>query len=92
MTSERAQAYGRVVRTLEELGTTKLNAAEQERIRDAADALLFCEDPTTDAARDALADMEGLTSHLTGTERWTEERAQRLLDDVTACGPLAPVA
>ena len=92
MTSERAQAYGRVVRTLDDLSATKLNAAEQDRIRDAADTLLFSEDPTNEATRAALDDIEALTRQLTGTERWTEQRAQQLLDDVTACGPLAPVA
>ena len=46
MTSDRAQAYGRVVHTLEDLGQTKLNAAEQDRIRDAADTLHFAEDPS----------------------------------------------
>jgi hypothetical protein len=38
MTSERTQAYGRVVKTLDDLGPTKLQPAEQERIRDAAEA------------------------------------------------------
>ncbi len=92
VTSDRAQAYGRVVHTLDELGQTKLNAAEQDRIRDAADTLLFAEDPSDEATRAALEDMEALARHLTTSGRWTDERARRLLDDVTACGPLAPVA
>ncbi len=91
MTSERAQAYGRVVRTLDDLSATKLNAAEQDRIRDAADTLLSSEDPTDEATRGALDDIEALIHHLTDTGRWTEQRAQQLLDDVTACGPLAHV-
>ena len=37
MTSERTQAYGRVIKTLEDLGPSKLQPVEQERIRDAAD-------------------------------------------------------
>ena len=41
MTSDRTQAYGRVVKTLEDLGPAKLQPAEQERIRDAADNLIF---------------------------------------------------
>ena len=81
-----------MVHTLEDLGQTKLNAAEQDRIRDAADTLLFAEDPSDERARAAMDDIEALASHLTGSGRWTEERAQQLLDDVTACGPLAPVA
>jgi hypothetical protein len=42
--ADRAQAYGRVVKTLDDLGPTKLLADEQETIRSAADALLFEED------------------------------------------------
>ena len=40
MTSERTQAYGRVVKTLEDLGPAKLQPAEQDRVRDAADQLV----------------------------------------------------
>ena len=43
MTSDRAQAYGRVVATIEDLGPTKLQATEVERIRQAVDTLLFSE-------------------------------------------------
>jgi hypothetical protein len=55
MTSERTQAYGRVIRTLEDLGPAKLLPAEQDRIRDAADNLIFAAD--IDDARDTLADI-----------------------------------
>ncbi len=92
VTSDRAQAYGRVVHTLDELGQTKLNAAEQDRIRDAADTLLFAEDSSDEAARAAMDDVDALVRVLTESGRWSDERARRLLDDVTACGPLAAVA
>ena len=92
VTSDRAQAYGRVVQLLDELGPTKFNAAERDRVRAAADTLLFAEDPRDEATVRALEDIEALAEHLTGSGRWTDERARRLLDDVTACGPLAPVA
>ena len=46
MTSERTQAYGRIVKTLEDLGPAKLLASEQERIREAADTLIFASGPT----------------------------------------------
>ena len=92
MTSDRAQAYGRVVKTIDELAATKLLAPEQQRIRDAADTLLFCETPDAPGAREALADIEELTRHLAESERWTEERARALGDDVVACGPVAQLA
>jgi hypothetical protein len=90
MTSERTQAYGRVVRTLEDLGPAKLQPAEQERIRDAADNLIFAAD--LDEARAALTDVEELAEYLVATGRWTSERAEQLAADLVACGPVAPVA
>jgi hypothetical protein len=90
MNSERTQAYGRVLRTLEDVGPTKLHDAEQERIRDAADTLIFAS--TLDEARAALEDIDALAEHLVATDRWSEERAAELAQDVLACGPLAPVA
>ncbi len=53
MTSERSQAYGRVAKTVDDLSGAKLHAAEQQVLRDAADALFFCEDLAADA--EALA-------------------------------------
>jgi hypothetical protein len=90
MTSNRTQAYGRVVKTLDDVGPAKLLPAEQDRIREAADTLIFAAEP--EEARAALEDVEALAEHLVGTERWTAERAQQLVQDVTDCGPVAPVA
>jgi hypothetical protein len=91
MTSERSQAYGRVTRTLADLGPTKLLADEQRRVREAADTLLFCEDAQDEVAVAALADVRAVVDHLIETGRWTEERAARLADDIAACGPVVPV-
>jgi hypothetical protein len=88
MTSERANAYGRVVATIEELGAVKLQSSEIERIRQAADTLLFSETLDAPGARSSLDDVEDLTRHLAESERWTEERAERLFDDVAMCGPV----
>jgi hypothetical protein len=90
MTSERTQAYGRVLRTLEDVGPTKLHESEQQRIRDAADTLIFAS--TLGEARGTLEDVDALAEHLVATERWSEERAAELAHDILACGPLAPVA
>lgn len=91
MTSERAQAYGRVMKHLEELGDAKLRGDEQARIREAADTMLFCEDPSGSEAADALGDVEALVDALLDADRLTDERARRLLDDLAACGPVAHV-
>jgi polyhydroxyalkanoate synthesis regulator phasin len=90
MTSERTQAYGRVLRTLEDVGPTKLHETEQQRIRDAADTLIFAS--TLDEARAALEDVDALAEHLVTTGRWGDERADQLVQDLLACGPVAPVA
>jgi replication-associated recombination protein RarA len=90
MTSERTQAYGRVLRTLEDVGPTKLHESEQERIREAADTLIFAS--TLGDARAALADIDALAEHLASSGRWSAERAAELAQDILACGPLAPVA
>ena len=87
MTSERTQAYGRVVQTLTELGPTKLLPAEQARIREAADVLIFAGD--LDEARDSLLDMSALAEHLLKSGRWLEDRVDRLVADLLGCGPTA---
>jgi hypothetical protein len=90
MTSDRTQAYGRVVKTLEDVGPAKLQPAEQDRIREAADTLIFAAD--LDEARASLEDIDALVEHLVSSGRWTSERAEQLAADLLACGPVAPVA
>ena len=89
MNSERTQAYGRVVKTLEDLGPAKLHPAEQDRVREAADTLIFAAD--LDEARAALEDVDALAEHLVASDRWSEERAKQLVDDLLACGPVTAV-
>jgi hypothetical protein len=89
MNAERTQSYGRVVKTLDEIGPAKLQPAEQERIRDAADTLVFAAD--LDEARAALEDVDALAEHLVASGRWSEERARELAEDLLGCGPVAPV-
>jgi hypothetical protein len=91
MNSERTQAYGRIVRTIDEIGPTKLQPAEIDRLREAADTLIFAAGP--DEARPAVDDIHALVEHLVLVDRWSEERAEQLLHDLEACGPEAsPVA
>ena len=93
MTSERSQAYGRVTKLVDDLSASKLHPVEQQTIRDAADALFFCEDLSADAeARRALDALERLLDALVESERFTPETAGRLQADVEACGPLLAVA
>ena len=93
MNSERAQAYGRVTKLVEDLSGSKLHAAEQQIIRDAADSLFFCEDLSSDPeAQRALGEFEKLVDSMVENERFTPETAGRLQADVEGCGPLVPSA
>jgi hypothetical protein len=92
MTSERSQAYGRVMKTLDDVGPAKLHEPEREQIRAAADTLFFAEDLGVDAeARDAVSRITKLARTLVDSERWLDDSARALLADVMACGPLQPV-
>ena len=87
MTSDRSNAYGRVMQTLAEIGPSKLLPGEQESLREAADTLLFCESVEADALLQATRGAQELIDHLVACGRWREERAKRLADDLAACGP-----
>jgi hypothetical protein len=88
MSPNRTQAYRRVMLTLDELGPSKLQPAEQERIRLAADNLVFSSDLMTDAeATQALSDVKELCDVLVGSGRWEQVTADRLVDDLRGCGP-----
>jgi hypothetical protein len=88
MSPNRTQAYRRVMHTLSELGPSKLQPAEQERIRLAADNLVFSSDLTTDAeALQALADVRELCDALVDSGRWEQITAARLVSDLSECGP-----
>ena len=90
MNSHRTHAYGRVVKTLDDLGPAKLQPAELDTIREAADTLIFASGPDDDVIS-AVDDVRALADHLAESGRWTEERAEQLLSDLEACGPVSPV-
>ena len=88
MSPERTQAYRRVMHTLDDLGPSKLLADEQDRVRHAADSLIFSSDASADsAAQEALADTELLCHSLVDSGRWEQVTADRLGADLRACGP-----
>jgi hypothetical protein len=91
MNAERTQAYGRIVKTLEEIGPVKLLDTEQARIRDAADTLIFASDGE-DGVVAAIEDIQSLADHLVESGRWSFERATALVNDISDSGPLTPVA
>jgi hypothetical protein len=93
MNSERAQAYGRLMRTIREDGPVALSAGESALVREAADALLFCDNLAGDSeARDGLTRVGDLAGDLVGSGRWGPDRAEQLLRDIECCGPMAAVS
>jgi hypothetical protein len=92
MSPERSNAYRRVMKTLEDIGPSKLLDGEQQRIRYAADNLIFSTDLNTDIeALTALDDIEALCSALVESGRWEQASATKLAEDVFQCGPAVPV-
>jgi hypothetical protein len=88
MNAERAQAYGRLMQVVTAEGPEALEPDERTMLREAADALIFCEDISLDEeAREALAQIGDLTGTLVGSERWDAARAETVLQDLEACGP-----
>jgi hypothetical protein len=69
-------------------GPAALDPSEQEILREAADAMFFCEDiALDDDARDALSRVSDLAGQLVGAERWEPEVAESVMEDLEACGP-----
>jgi hypothetical protein len=69
-------------------GAEALEPDEQALLREAADALFFCEDISLDEeAREALGLVADLTGMLVGAGRWDQARAERVMADLEACGP-----
>jgi hypothetical protein len=88
VTPERSKAYGRLMEAISVPGEAALEPSEQQVLREAGDALFFCEDiALDDDARDALARVSDLAGQLVGSERWDPELAERVLQDLEACGP-----
>ena len=81
-------AYRRVMHTLADLGPSKLLPDEQDRIREAADQLIFAgELALNETAAAVLNDIENLCRDLVDSGRWELDRAMRLADDLCSCGP-----
>jgi hypothetical protein len=92
MDPKRTQAYRRVILTLQELGPSKLLDGEQDRIRIAADNLIFSADLRDDiAAQEALDDAGRLCRALVESGRWEQVTATRLADDLYGCGPAVAI-
>jgi hypothetical protein len=79
------------MKTLEDVGPSKLLDGEQQRIRYAADNLIFSTDLGSDVdAREALEDIDALCRTLVESGRWEQVSAAKLAEDVFQCGPAEP--
>ena len=69
-------------------GDTALTPAEKEILREAGDALFFCEDVALDDdAREALSRVSDLAGQLVSAQRWDPELAEQVLQDLEDSGP-----
>ena len=69
-------------------GDAALTPAEKDTLREAGDALFFCEDiALDDDAREALSRVSDLAGQLVGAERWDPELAEQVLQDLEDSGP-----
>jgi hypothetical protein len=69
-------------------GDAALSPAEKDTLREAGDALFFCEDiALDDDAHEALSRVSDLTGQLVGAERWDPELAEQVLQDLEDSGP-----
>ena len=81
------------MKVLEDLSASKLHPDEQDVVREAADALFFCDRLEDDpAAEEALADFYELVDRLMESDRLIAETAGRLTAAVDACGPFVSAA
>jgi hypothetical protein len=80
------------MQTVRDDGPDGLGPEECALVREAADSLIFCDDLSwDDEARDGLTRVGDLAGDLVGSGRWGPERAEQLLRDIEACGPMAAV-
>jgi hypothetical protein len=77
------------MKTLTDIGPSKLHADEQDVIREAADTLFFAEDAS---AAEALDRVDELATRLVDSGRLLEDTAHQLLRDLEDSGPAAAVA
>lgn len=77
------------MKTLADIGPSKLHDDEQELIREAADALFFAEDTST---TDVLGRVDDLATRLVDSGRLLDETAHKLLRDLEDAGPATAIA
>jgi hypothetical protein len=77
MTSVRTVAYRRVMRTLRGLDAPALFPVEQDRVHEAADALLFARDLDDGDVRWALAEVAVLADREVLSCRWSHMTLRR---------------
>lgn len=77
------------MKTLADIGPSKLHGDEQELIREAADTLFFADDTST---TDILGRVDDLATRLVDSGRLLDETAHKLLRDLEDAGPATAIA
>jgi hypothetical protein len=77
------------MKTLADIGPSKLHDDEQELIREAADTLFFAEDA---GPADVLDRVDELATRLVDSGRLLEDTAHKLMQDLEDAGPATAIA
>jgi hypothetical protein len=83
MTDERYQSYKKVIAILEKLGPAKLQADEEETLRDLAEGLLLAVDE--EKARGMILEARDQIDLLVQSGRWLPGGAADLLENIESC-------
>ncbi|CAB4876723.1 MAG: hypothetical protein WCI34_02545 [Actinomycetes bacterium] len=86
MNAQRAEAYLKVIAVLDTESGVTLRPDEAAALRHTADVLFFDEDGRSEALEASTA----VIALLVESERWSEERTDRLTDNLEGCGELVP--
>jgi len=87
--AERYQAYTSAVSKIDKVAAAKLHPQEQEVLKNAAEGLLLCSDPEGSAAAELRAEAQRQLFSLVEAGRWSQSRADELLEAIEACCPFA---
>jgi hypothetical protein len=90
MTPQRHENYRAALAIIEDVGPSKLHAAERDTLLECAEDLLLSDDAmlVQSQRQEALE----LLARLVESGRWLELTARRLGDHISACGPGALLA
>jgi hypothetical protein len=90
VTSQRYNAYQRVLELLDSTATARLSEAERELVRDIAEGMLLSRATTLEAIEEEWDDAAVALTFLTARRRVSRHTASELWDRICEAGPQCP--